>query len=149
MTTEKAIEAIKSNWPDSRYTMLRESLEMAIEALSNQTPPIKDVCPECNGDGAFQFSQDPEDGCFCDKCKGSGEVYKYYTPEEYTAWMREHGQPEFELDDDCSIWLSNCDNGFVLASIGEQKGLASLGWIEQIFYICIPGQPAPPKDYDK
>ena len=116
------------------------------ELERNQTPPIKEVCPECNGDGAFQFSQDPEDGCFCDKCKGSGEVYKYYTPEEYTAWMREHGQPEFELDDDCSIWLSNCDNGFVLASIGEQKGLASLGWIEQIFYICIPGQPAPPKE---
>ena len=33
MTREEAIEAIKCNWPDSRYTILREALEMAISAL--------------------------------------------------------------------------------------------------------------------
>ena len=33
MTNEEAIEAIKCNWPDSRYTILREALDMAISAI--------------------------------------------------------------------------------------------------------------------
>ena len=41
MTTNEAIEAIKCNWPDSRYTILREALDMAISALRQQ---------ECVGD---------------------------------------------------------------------------------------------------
>ena len=36
MTREEAIEAIKCNWPDSRYTILREALDMAISALRHQ-----------------------------------------------------------------------------------------------------------------
>ena len=36
MTTKEAIEAIKCNWPDSRYTILREALDMAIAALREQ-----------------------------------------------------------------------------------------------------------------
>ena len=36
MTREEAIEAIKCNWPDSRYTILREALDMAITALRQQ-----------------------------------------------------------------------------------------------------------------
>ena len=36
MTTKEAIEAIKCNWPDSRYTILREALDMAISALREQ-----------------------------------------------------------------------------------------------------------------
>ena len=36
MTREEAIEAIKCNWPDSRYTILREALDMAISALRQQ-----------------------------------------------------------------------------------------------------------------
>ena len=36
MTREEAIEAIKCNWPDSRYTILREALDMAISALLQQ-----------------------------------------------------------------------------------------------------------------
>ena len=36
MTTKEAIEAIKCNWPDSRYTILREALVMAISALRQQ-----------------------------------------------------------------------------------------------------------------
>ena len=41
MTRKDAIEAIKCNWPDSRYTILREALDMAISALRQQ---------ECVGD---------------------------------------------------------------------------------------------------
>ena len=36
MTREEAMEAIKCNWPDSRYTILREALDMAISALRQQ-----------------------------------------------------------------------------------------------------------------
>ena len=36
MTIEDAIEAIKCNWPDSRYTILREALDMAISTLRQQ-----------------------------------------------------------------------------------------------------------------
>ena len=41
MTREEAIEAIKCNWPDSRYTILREALDMAISALRQQEAVIK------------------------------------------------------------------------------------------------------------
>ena len=37
MTRKDAIEAIKCNWPDSRYTILREALEMAVKALEDVT----------------------------------------------------------------------------------------------------------------
>ena len=43
MTIEEAIEAIKCNWPDSRYTILREALDMAISALRQQDVADKDV----------------------------------------------------------------------------------------------------------
>ena len=36
MTRKDAIEAIKCNWPDSRYTILREALDMAISDLRHQ-----------------------------------------------------------------------------------------------------------------
>ena len=41
MTNEQAIEAIKCNWPDSRYTTLREALDMAVKEL--EYVPDKDV----------------------------------------------------------------------------------------------------------
>ena len=37
MTRKDAIEAIKRNWPDSRYTILREALDMAVKALEDVT----------------------------------------------------------------------------------------------------------------
>ena len=51
MTTKEAIEAIKCNWPDSRYTILREALDMAISALRQQESKpqwisVKDRMPE-------------------------------------------------------------------------------------------------------
>ena len=43
MTNEKAIEAIKCNYPPENYTRLREALDMAIEALEKQMHN----CEEC------------------------------------------------------------------------------------------------------
>ena len=53
MTIEEAIEAIKCNWPDSRYTILREALDMAISALRQQEhfrEVTKKVEPMTNAD---------------------------------------------------------------------------------------------------
>jgi len=36
MTPQEAIQAIKSNWPPSNYTMLIEALELAIKALERE-----------------------------------------------------------------------------------------------------------------
>ena len=38
MTYEEAINAIKCNYPPEHYSMLREALDMAIEALEKQIP---------------------------------------------------------------------------------------------------------------
>ena len=43
MTRDEAIEAIKCNWPDSRYTILREALDMAISALRQQEQSGKNL----------------------------------------------------------------------------------------------------------
>ena len=43
MTNEEAINAIKSNYPPENYTILREGLDMAIEALEKQMHN----CEEC------------------------------------------------------------------------------------------------------
>ena len=50
MTREDAIEAIKCNWPDSRYTILREAPDMAISALQQQDVTDKDVGKMTNAD---------------------------------------------------------------------------------------------------
>ena len=84
MTRKDAIEAIKCNWPDSRYAILREALDMAIKALENVTD--KNVGKMTNADRIRAMS-DKElaelmrsmmgcDSCgnmFSFKCNGSYE----------------------------------------------------------------------------
>lgn len=40
MTNEEAIQAIKSNYPPERYTMLREALDMAMTLLAAESKPM-------------------------------------------------------------------------------------------------------------
>ena len=73
MTNEEAIEAIKCNWPDSRYTILREALDMAISALRQQehfrdlTKKVEPLvrCLECKHRGTddciFHIKGEPAD----------------------------------------------------------------------------------------
>ena len=56
MTREEAIEAIKCNWPDSRYTILREALNMAVKALEDVTD--KNVGKMTNADRIRAMSDD-------------------------------------------------------------------------------------------
>lgn len=41
MDAEKAIEVIKKNYPDSRYTMLREALDLSIKLLEEDAKKEK------------------------------------------------------------------------------------------------------------
>ena len=56
MTRKDAIEAIKCNWPDSRYTILREALDMAVKALEDVTD--KDVGKMTNADRIRSMSDE-------------------------------------------------------------------------------------------
>ena len=56
MTRKDAIEAIKCNWPDSRYTILREALDMAVKALKDVTD--KNVGKMTNADRIRTMSDD-------------------------------------------------------------------------------------------
>ena len=74
MTNQEAIETINSNYPDERYTMLREALDMAIKALEKRIPkPIKQPmgvgshlmgkCPNC-----FQILTQEDHSAYCGMC---------------------------------------------------------------------------------
>jgi len=72
-------------------------------------PPIKKDCHECNGEGTIK--EWTHDECYpekCPTCYGKKEVYNYLTPEQYVAWMREHGEPEYEMIDSL-MWVLNPD----------------------------------------
>ena len=56
MTREEAIEAIKCNWPDSRYTILREALDMAVKTLEDVTD--KNVGKMTNADRIRAMNDD-------------------------------------------------------------------------------------------
>ena len=96
MTREEAIEAIKCNWPDSRYTILREALDMAISALREQDAADKDVgnnepltleelremdgepvyCVEITGREEWLFRRDG----------GFADMYGEFTSDDFMVW---------------------------------------------------------------
>ena len=80
ITNEEAIKAIKCNYPPENYTILREALDMAMEALEKQIPEIPDyegdgyadgflvydtwICPSC---GRY-YEVDYDDYKYCPEC---------------------------------------------------------------------------------
>ena len=77
MTREEAIEAIKCNWPDSRYTILREALDMAISALREQD--AADVAPVRHGRWLC-VDTDTEQFFLCNRCKKKEYWESNYCP---------------------------------------------------------------------
>jgi len=80
-------------------------------------PPFEKECPECEGvshHGYYNPELAPNDEvkpCSCryltkDRSKW-GTVPIFYTPEEYTAWMREHVDPEWVMPDTMAVWKSH------------------------------------------
>ena len=93
MTREEAIEAIKCNWPDSRYTILREALDMAISALrqqerldeTNKSLAMDDLrkmhgepvyCVEITGREEWLFRRDG----------GFADMYGEWTSDDFMSW---------------------------------------------------------------
>ena len=93
MTREEAIEAIKCNWPDSRYTILREALDMAISALrkqerfgdTNKTLTLDELrkmdgepvyCVEITGREEWLFRRDG----------GFADMYGEFTSDDFMSW---------------------------------------------------------------
>ena len=78
MTREEAINAIKCNYPPEHYSMLREALDMAIEALKG----IKDEKGYWTG----------YDGQYCSVCK---LPWNYYMTDDGDDWGYFDPMPKF------------------------------------------------------
>ena len=94
MTREEAIEAIKCNWPDSRYTILREALDMAISALRQQEhfrEVTKKVEPLTNAQKIRFMSDDELAKLLC--CTG----WRMIEQKECLEWLQ---QPAEEDDNE-------------------------------------------------
>ena len=76
MTNEEAIKAIKCNYPPENYTILREALAMAIEALRKQIREVPDYEGDGYADGFLVY-----DTWICPSCGRHYEIdyddYKY------------------------------------------------------------------------
>ena len=78
MDKKEAIEVIRNNWPDSRYSMLREALDIAITVIEEsmvQKPATNtardEICPVCTGDG---IGADASEWVKCPTCNGTGKL---------------------------------------------------------------------------
>ena len=87
MTRKDAIEAIKCNWPDSRYTILREALDMAVKALEDVTD--KNVGKMTNADRIRALSDEELAKLLC--CTG----WRMIERKECLEWLQ---QPAGEED---------------------------------------------------
>ena len=91
MTREEAIEAIKCNWPDSRYTILREALDMAVKALEDVAD--KDVGKMTNAQKIRAMSDEELAKLLC--CTG----WRMFEYKECLEWLK---QPVEEDDHETS-----------------------------------------------
>ena len=103
MTRKEAIEAIKCNWPDSRYTILREALDMAVKALEDVTD--KNVGKMTNSDRIRAMS-DEELAMFiseiADECERNTECnqqcygcdIKYCVRESCLKWLQQPAEED-------------------------------------------------------
>ena len=89
MTRKDAIEAIKCNWPDSRYTILREALDMAVKALEDVTD--KNVGKITNADRVRAMSDEELAKLLC--CTG----WRMFEYKKCFEWLH---QPAEEDDHD-------------------------------------------------
>ena len=100
MTREEAIEAIKCNWPDSRYTILREALDMAVKALEDVTD--KNVGKMTNADRIRSMTDDELNELFHELYNAGAEdavAYEWGQRTNSFEWTMEWLQQPAEEDD--------------------------------------------------
>ena len=96
MTREEAIEAIKCNWPDSRYTILREALDMAISALRQQetvanrnglnAPLTLDELRQMNGEPVYSVEITGREEWLFRRDGGFVDMYGEFTSDDFMVW---------------------------------------------------------------
>ena len=86
MTREEAIEAIKCNWPDSRYTILCEALDMAVKALEDVTD--KNVGKMTNADRIRGMSDEELAKLLC--CTG----WRMFEQKECLEWLKQSAEED-------------------------------------------------------
>ena len=86
MTREDAIEAIKCNWPDSRSTILREALDMAVKALEDVTD--KNVGKMTNADRIRAMSAEELAKLLC--CTG----WRMIEQKECLEWLQQPAEED-------------------------------------------------------
>ena len=96
MTREEAIEAIKCNWPDSRYTILREALDMAISALRQQDVADKDVgkndpltlkeLRQMDGEPVYSVEITGREEWLFRRDGGFADMYGEFTSDDFMSW---------------------------------------------------------------
>ena len=96
MTIEEAIEAIKCNWPDSRYTILREALDMAISAL-RQKDHFREVTKKVEPLTLDELQKMDGEPVYCVEITGRQEwlfrrdggfvdMYGEFTSDDFMVW---------------------------------------------------------------
>lgn len=68
---EEAIKVIRSNYPTENYTMLKESLDLAVEVLEKQIPQNIII-------GSVEVFNGIEDEYYCPRCNWA--TREYYCP---------------------------------------------------------------------
>ena len=96
MNREEAIEAIKCNWPDSRYTILREALDMAISALRQQEhfreatkkvePLTLDELRQMDGEPVYCVEITGREEWLFRRDGGFADMYGEFTSDDFMVW---------------------------------------------------------------
>ena len=91
MNREEAIEAIKCNWPDSRYTILREALDMAISALWQQEhdrnePLTLDELRQMNGEPVYSVEITGREEWLFRRDGGFADMYGEFTSDDFMVF---------------------------------------------------------------
>ena len=96
MTNEEAIEAIKCNWPDSRYTILREALDMAISAIRQQEhfrevtkkvePLTLDELRQMDGEPVYCVEITGREEWLFRRDSGFADMYGEFTSDDFMSW---------------------------------------------------------------
>ena len=91
MTRKDAIEAIKCNWPDSRYTILREALDMAISALRQQgqernAPLTLDELRQMDGEPVYSVEITGREEWLFRRDGGFADMYGEFTSDDFMVW---------------------------------------------------------------
>ena len=96
MTRKDAIEAIKCNWPDSRYTILREALGMAISALRQQEhfrdvtkkvePMTLNELRQMDGEPVYSVEITGREEWLFRRDGGFADMYGEFTSDDFMSW---------------------------------------------------------------